>query len=69
MSEGESTRVRTQEGAATAPEWRGVQRELRVVVQGTLLEARQEAVTVEWTLQEGEVQEPVRGGARTGRRR
>ncbi len=40
--------------------------ELKAVVPGPLLEVRSEALTLEWTLQDGEVQKPVRGGARTG---
>ena len=49
-------------GAATAIEWRGVQRELKVVVQSTLAAARaevQRAATLAWTVQNGEVRKAV----------
>jgi len=44
----------------------GVLKGLTAVVRSTLREAVAEATTVERTVQEGEVQKPVRGGARTG---
>jgi len=43
-----------------------VQTELKAVVRSTLPEALAAAVTVEWTVQDGEVQKPVTGEARTG---
>ena len=39
---------------------------VKAVVRGTVLEARAEAVTMEWTLQDGEVRKPVSGEAHTG---
>ena len=43
-----------------------MQRKLKAVVGSTLPEARAEALTLEWTVQEGEVRKPVTGEARTG---
>ena len=40
--------------------------EVKAVVRSMLPGARAEAVTVEWTVQDGEVREPVTGEARTG---
>ena len=53
-------------GAATAIEWRTVREVVAEVVRSTLPEARAEAVTVAQTLQDGEVRNPVWGGAQTG---
>ena len=41
-------------------------KELTAAVRSTVREARAEAVTVEWTVQDGEVQKPVTGEARSG---
>ena len=54
------------EGAATAMKWLGVLKGLTAVVRSTLREAVAEAATVERTVQDGEVQRPVTGEARTG---
>ena len=40
--------------------------ERTAVVRSTVSEARAQAVTVEWTVQDGEVRKPVTGGACTG---
>ena len=58
-------------GAATAIEWRTVREVVKTVVRSTLPEACadvQRAATVEWTVQDGEVREPVTGGAAPARR-
>ena len=47
-------------------EWLGVLKEVTAAVRSTLLEAVAEASTVERTLQDGEVQRPVTGEARSG---
>lgn len=39
---------------------------VKAAVRSTLPEARAEAATVEWTVQDGEVRKPVTGEARTG---
>ena len=66
MSEGESAPENPAEESRTAIEWRTVQTELKAGVRSTLPEALAEALTLEWTVQEGEVQKPVTGEARTG---
>ena len=43
-----------------------MRRELKAVVRSTAPEARAEVVTVEWTVQDGEVRKRVTGEARTG---
>ena len=43
-----------------------MQRKLKAGVRSTLPETLAEALTLEWTVQEGEVQKPVTGEARTG---
>lgn len=43
-----------------------MQAELKAVVRSTVPEGWAEAATVEWTVQDGEVREPVTGEARTG---